>query len=243
MADKNLKRELLLALRRLIKGDRFTANGVDIVLPKSVNTELRYLIAKGRPYEAEEARFVRDALPEGTNVIELGGSLGIVSAVIRDVIGPEAQHIIVEANPDVAPVCLANGARHAEAGACSLVEAAVAYTDAPTIGFTFGHNPHVGGIDAAGGAVQVPVVTLSSLAAQITGRFALVADIEGAEWDMIFEETEVFSRVSHLIIEIHPEVFAANGQNEAALITRLESLGFAVLEREEDVLLLRGPAG
>lgn len=232
------KRSTILALRRVFRGDRFTANGVDITLPPSTNTELRYILARGRPYEAEEARFVRQAISKGTQVIELGGSLGVVSAVIRDAIGKGAKHIVVEANADLAPICLANGSHGADPGACELVTGAVAYTEADTVGFSFGHNPHVGSIDPTGGAVQVPAVTLTELASRLEGDFALVADIEGAEWDMIFEEEEVFDRISSIILEVHPEVFKAAGHSEDALMARLDALGFTLQERDADVLLL-----
>ena len=51
---------------------------------------------------------VRKYLSIVMTVIELGGCYGIVSALIRKQIGPDAKHIIVEADPSPAKICVLN---------------------------------------------------------------------------------------------------------------------------------------
>ncbi|MGB3244322.1 MAG: FkbM family methyltransferase [Sulfitobacter sp.] len=228
-------------------GDTYTAYGMQFDVPELVSANLRYLLAKGRPYEAEEAEYIQRTLTPGTNVLELGGSIGVVSRVIRARIGPDARHIVVEANPDLAPVCRNNAARGTAPGVTEVVQGAVAYTDAETVAFSRGITHHSGHLARAEDVdtFDAPALTLKDLSAKLPdGPWALVCDIEGGEYDMFMKEPAAsFSGITHGIIEIHPKEFADMGGSESAFLERVTVLGFTVLDRTADVLLLRGPAG
>ncbi|MGY8789588.1 MAG: hypothetical protein ACKVKR_04735, partial [Pseudomonadales bacterium] len=87
---------------------------------------------------------VKSFLGKNTNVIELGGSLGIISALIRNQIGPRAKHIIVEANRDLASICALNAKQNGEVGATEVVVAAIDYSGAESVKFSAGNNAHIG---------------------------------------------------------------------------------------------------
>ena len=65
-------------------GDKYNLTGLEVIIPSSVSPGIRYLLAKGRPYEADEIELVSSVLKKGNNVLELGGSLGLLSRVIRN---------------------------------------------------------------------------------------------------------------------------------------------------------------
>nr|WP_246455856.1 FkbM family methyltransferase [Sulfitobacter aestuariivivens] len=180
-------------------------------------------------------------------VLELGGSIGVVSRVIRATIGPDARHLVVEANPDLVPICRDNALRDASADVTEVIQAAVAYTDAESVRFARGETHHSGHVarNGDGDTFTAPALRLSELVSRMPdGPWAWVSDIEGGEYDIVMQEDpSVFANVSHSVMEIHPEAFTAMGGSEDAFLIRLDQLGFDVLDRTADVLLLRGPAG
>lgn len=242
---RDLKRRRMAEKYRRAHGDDFTAYGLAVTVPPLVDANIRYLLARGRDYEAEEAAFIQNVLRPGVHVIELGGSLGVISRVIRQAIGADAHHIVVEANPDLAKICEENAARDAAPGATEVLQAAVAYTDAPTIAFARGDTHHTGHVAQAGGAgtFEAPAMKLAALRAKLPSGapWALVSDIEGGELDMFMREPpEIFAHMTHAILEIHPEAFTAMGSSEAAFMGRLNDIGLTLLERQADVILLKG---
>lgn len=235
-----LKRKVLLGLHRLLRGDKFHANGVDVVVPASVDAEIRYLLLRGRPYEQAEAILARKALRLGMNVLELGGSIGVISAVVRSIIGPEASHVIVEADDDLAKVCAQNASRGAKSGLASVVRGAVDYSGASHVFFDSGHNAHTGHVDPnAKTGTAVPALTATAAAAGLPeGPFALVCDIEGAEYPMILQDAALLPRLSAIIMELHPPSYAKLGGSTEMLLGKLAENGFTLREQIENVVLL-----
>jgi FkbM family methyltransferase len=212
---KKQRRQLYLALRRLFGRERlvYAPHGVPVQVPRDVDLKLRYELARGRPYEAGEAEMVKAYLRPGMSVIELGGCIGIISALIRNQIGPEACHIVVEANPKLARLCKVNAEAGAAPGATQVVVAAVDYSGAATVSFDADHSAHGGHVSAEGG-LSVPTITLTKLAAALPpGPFALVCDIEGAECSLMDHEPALLERISTFIVETHPDLYA-NGMVE-----------------------------
>jgi len=54
------------------------------------------------------------------------------------------------------------------------------------------------------------------------------------------ESREVFSNFSYAIIEIHPKTFQSLNKSEAGFKNIIAEKGFSIIQREENVLLLRG---
>jgi FkbM family methyltransferase len=208
----------------------FAPHGVPVVIPRDADVEIRYLLARGRPYEQAEAELIRSHLAPGSNVIELGGCMGVVSALVRHRIGPDAHHIVVEASPALAAICGPNATRGVAEGATEMVVAAVDYSGAETVTFSQGHNAHVGHVAGPGeGGVTVPAVTLSALAERLpAGPFALICDIEGAELALFAAERPLLECISLIVLETHPGVYPRGEADLATLIAGIEAAGFTL---------------
>ncbi|MEM8592091.1 MAG: FkbM family methyltransferase [Pseudomonadota bacterium] len=231
-----LNRSIWLALRRLLKGGTYRIHGIDVTVPNTVDQEIRYGLARGRPYEEPEARFVTAYLKEGMHVIELGGSIGVISALSRKIIGPSATQIIVEANPELAKICHANAAMRANPGTCETICAAVDYSGAKEVAFDFGHNAHAGRV--ADGGANVPIITLATIIEKLPeGDAALICDIEGGELALVAEDQDALKRFNLIIMEFHPHLYPARGQDAQKLKARIAQSGFQVVAQEEDVVV------
>jgi FkbM family methyltransferase len=243
MSFKQFKRRQYLKLRRKLghSNEDFAPHGVPIHIPEGSDLAIAYLLAKGRPYEAEEAGMVRDFLRPGMNVIELGGCFGVVSALIRRTIGPDACHIIVEANPALIPILSRNAVQNSDPSRTEIINAAVDYSGSQSVSFSIGQNSHMSRVgEGSKRTVTVPALRLSEIADRIAGKpYALVCDIEGAELALIESEAGALSRVDLLILETHPKSYPKNHADSDRILTLLESVGFRSVRKERDVVCLR----
>lgn len=223
----------------MLRGNRYRVHGLELQVPTSVDAEIRYLLLRGRPYEQAEADLTKSALKPGMNVLELGGSIGVISAVVRSVIGPVARHVIVEANADLAEICRLNASRGANDGAVKVVWGAIDYTGNATVSFDLGHNSHTGRVAETGGTA-VPALTASDAAKFLpNGAIALVCDIEGAEFPMVMHDDALLGRCSVIIMEIHPPYYATQGGSTASLVEKLARHGLLLRRQIDDVLLFQ----
>ncbi|CAM8670018.1 fkbM_fam, methyltransferase, FkbM family [Paracoccaceae bacterium] len=222
-----LRRKLHLAVLRAMGREKlvFSPHGIAVQVPRDADVKLRYDLSRGRPYEHAEAEMITAHLKSGTPVIELGGCLGIVSALIRQQIGPAAPHIVVEANPRLARMCEPNACIGANVGATQVVVAAVDYSGAETVSFSSGRTAH-GGHVSQSGDLSVQATTLSALASNLPeGPFALICDIEGAEVGLIDNESDLLRRVSLFVLETHPKVYAKGEVETGRLIELIKAAG------------------
>ncbi len=232
-----LRRKAHLGILRLLGRERliYAPHGIPVAVPREADVKLRYDLARGRPYEEAEAAMIRAHLKPGTAVIELGGCLGIISALIRSHIGPTAPHIVVEANAALAAFCAPNARIGAAPDATRIVVAAVDYSGATTVSFDTGRTAH-GGHVAAEGGISVPAITLSTLAKDLpVGPFALICDIEGAETALIEQEAAVLQRVSVFVLETHPKVYPQGQADVRRLIALGEAAGLKRVEQVKNV--------
>ena len=241
---RDLKRRHYAERYRRRNGDTFEVYGHTVTIPPTVDPNIRYILAKGRPYEAEEVAFAQTVLRPGDPVIELGGSLGVVSRVIRELIGPDAPHVIVEANPDLVPICRANAGGRDKT---EIINAAIAYTGEAEVVFARGENAHAGHLATKGDpdTFSAPVIRLGDVVARLPSdaQFTLVSDIEGGELQMFADEpAETFERLAHAVIEIHPRAFQQASSSEDDFMRLTRDKGLVLLDRKADVALFRGPA-
>ena len=244
---KLMWRQRRLARLQAEQGERFDLHGVSVLLPAAMASEsVRIQAMRGR-YERKEARAIRRFLKPGTPVIELGGSLGVISAVIRSAIGPQAPHVVLEANPKLIHICAANAINPVAPERTRVLNAALAY-GCDTVLFRCTADTLGGAITTTdeADAVAVRTTTLAALAAELPvppgHSFALVCDIEGAELDMMQHEETVWRRVCLVVIETHPSSYAVQGSSEASFMALAKARGLRVLQQQKRVLVLAGPA-
>ena len=209
---KRFNRKIFIDLQRLLgkNTEHFNPHGVQVYVPSGTDVDLQYLLLRGRPYEEAEAELIGRFLQPQSNVIELGGCLGIISALIRNKIGPEAIHLIVEPNPKLIDICRHNAMQGASIDKTSVIEAAIDYSGSEFANFQFGANAHGSQVvkNDEGIDILVPTVRFKKLVKQLPeGPFTLVCDIEGAEIALFENETDHLSNISQIFLETPPSVY------------------------------------
>ena len=239
---KEIKQKIFLRIYDLVKSSNtiFTPHGIPVKIPNNIQTSVRYAFARGRPYEETEAKMIINHLPLDTNVIELGGCLGVISALIRHRIGATAHHLIVEANPDLTKICLSN-ATNTTTKNTNIVVAAVDYSNKKYVNFVFGHHMHVGHVsEAQEKGIPTRTTTLSELVKRIPkGPFALICDIEGAEEHLFAREVSLMSNISLLILETHPYKYSDGTNTQKKILDCIVSFGLQEIDREGDVVCFK----
>ncbi len=158
-------------------------------------------------YESAELRFVHAHLRSDLDVVELGSSIGVVGSVVLRRLDPGRRLIAVEADDDLAAIARRNFEANSGAATWALEVAAISY--GAQAGLTF-----VRGAQTTGGRLtrsstedaddDTERLTLSELLTRHhVDRYALIADIEGAEAGIILEDELALGRCDQLIIELH----------------------------------------
>lgn len=179
-----------------------------------------------RGYESAEYRFVSKHIPRDCDVVELGGSMGVISCAIRKMLDRDRKLVVVEADPRLADVLRRNLALNGCEANVTICQQAIAYPGGGTIAFIEGETSVSGRIAEAGTAlrtIDVPAVTLSTLLDRNgIADFCLVSDIEGVEWDIFAHDIDALSRARVIVLEMH----AASGvESECAQIDTILATG------------------
>lgn len=246
---KSFKRNLFLGIWNINRSSVhvFAPHGVLVKIPPYSDTSIRYSLTRQRPYEESEAHLIEAYLERDTNVIELGGCYGVISALIRNKIGPNAHHLIVEANPDLAAICSLNANCQLNSPNTDIVVAAVDYSGKQYVDFLTGTHPHGGHISlgaTAQNVVRTQTVTLSKLAMKLPeGPFALICDIEGAEVQLFGKENLVLSKISLLILETHPNLYPEGLTTEHQMLKKIRAAGLQEIDRVSNVLCFKPKKG
>lgn len=242
---RKLRKRLLRYWRNLyyhrIKKDTYSYHGLEVGLPLSVPYQLRRLVIDGK-YEQDERRAIERHMPADLPVIELGGSLGIISRFIASRLADTTAHVVVEANPDLVAICEANARRAARSGPVTLVHKALSY-DGPRVAFLasddFLSNRIASG--SPGHAVEVETCALPELVALAGAEdgYCLIADIEGAEFDLFRHDREALAGCRIAIVEIHPAIFEDDDRTEAEFWELVSAAGMRQVERTANVCVLK----
>ena len=104
---RNYIRRLRLKHYNKINGNNYKFGGFDISIPDDTAFNLKYSIIRNR-YEKSEQKLINKYLIPDTNVIELGGSLGLISKLINNTLNPESIFVTIEANPNIISYCKKN---------------------------------------------------------------------------------------------------------------------------------------
>jgi FkbM family methyltransferase len=178
-------------------------------------------------YESPEIRFVHRYLRGDLDVVELGSSIGVVSAHIARRLSADRQLICVEPNPYLLDQIRINLALNAPHVRHRIVHGAIDYSPgrqgeveleigARNLGSRVA-SP-VSGVTGAQALTRVPAVTLSGILSEHhIESYTLVADIEGAEAALLEHEETALARCRQLIIELHATTFGGHAVAPEAL--------------------------
>jgi len=219
-------------------GSRYTFRSISVDIPKDVSFDLKNALLREK-YETEECTFIERYLSPAMDVIELGGSIGVLSAFTRSRLEPNTRQIVVEANPDIAEICRRNIAPYDTMGTSKVIQAAVSYSEKDSITFFTGENPHVGrigGTGQGGKQIEVPVTRLEDICAENgIDRFALICDIEGAEVELIEKSALWKTHCALIILETHPGFYADGTHTQNDLVAKILAAGFRQLDAQRGV--------
>jgi FkbM family methyltransferase len=170
--------------------------------------------------------------PTGT-VVDLGANIGLFTLLASKTLVPRGQVIAVEPHPELAVILRSNLFRNRLSNV-HLVEAA-AYTedgDAELHLASTSMGATICPRDYQLGTVVVRTIELGRIVAQAERIDLLKADIEGAEWPILFgSHPDLWKRISRLVIEFHLD--SSNGRTVADLVTQLAYLGYGNVRIQE----------
>jgi len=189
-------------------------------------------------YEVEERHLVSKHVDPKLPVVELGGCLGVVACITNKMLEDPRLHVVVEANPLAIPLL----AEIRDSNQCEfeILHAAVAY-GAPTV--TFRPTPDLCANslyqkDRKEAFVTVSATCLREIVTKVNfDAFNLICDIEGSEFDLVCNESDVVQKATTIILETHAR-FIGEAKN-SQLLARLEDLGFRAVAQEGTVVVLR----
>lgn len=213
----------------------FPFHGRDVTIPPGSELAVANALMKGK-YEAEEARLITKHLPTDRPVLELGGSLGVISGLIGSRLEQGVAHLIVEANPSLIETCQKNAGRTLSRVTCK----AVSY-DGPVARLEINSNPHASMLSSAGSAspniVEVEAATLAQLWQEMgqPQNFTLVADIEGGEVAMVEQDMQTLAQAGLVIVELHPHLHPEGSKIISRIQEQMAEHGFCVVEQAADV--------
>lgn len=231
------------AIRTTLSKNTIELDGMIFQHPEDVTYVAYHALRKGL-YELPERNLMKKHLPADLPVVELGGSYGIVSGLINRKLDRDKAQVIVEANPQLLDLCRANAQRGGAERDIRIVNCAIDYSGADSITFnvTSGtHDSHV--VESwreaqAGSTITVPTMTLAQLLAAegIDEPYALVCDIEGAEFDLMANEATGLDQCQAMIVELHPSVFYERNESVSSFVRHLDRAGFEVVANEATVV-------
>jgi FkbM family methyltransferase len=188
-------------------------------------------------YESAERRAVERYIRRNMPAVELGGSMGVVACVTNKLLENPTGHVVVEANPLAIPQLKLNRALNG----CQfeIVNRAIAYG---TTSVTFSPSSDLAGSSITRAGDQAPVtvdtVRLGDLVRDRGfGRFNLVCDIEGLEYDLVCQEPDVLKKADTVILETHARYIGE--EKFRTMLTKLDELGFKIVEQIGFVLVLQ----
>jgi FkbM family methyltransferase len=158
-------------------------------------------------------------------VLDLGANIGVFSLIAATSLVPRGRVIAVEANPRVLSVLqenvVVNCLRNIDVvfGAVAVEHGTIALHCAPdSTGATI--------VDPSRGrSVMVPAVSFTELVTMARSVELVKCDIEGAEWQIIYESDErVWSRIKRVAMEFHLD--SGNGRTLEDLRLQFRKLGY-----------------
>jgi len=192
-------------------------------------------------YERAEIAAVHRWLQAGLPVVDLGASIGVVSAHVARRVSPGGRLVCVEPNAALHEVIRANVEANAPGTRLDVIGGAVAYDTGETTPFLAARrnidSRVASGATEAGASVDVPTVHLAGLLQQQDIQdYALVMDIEGGEAGILFKDAEALAGCRVGVAELHQTTLDGKDISVEDLVQRLRHLGFEIHFRHGPVV-------
>lgn len=237
----SLKRRILATARVLGYAGDPSLFGVKVPLRLVPSKVILHQLDAGS-YEAKEARFITAYLPAGSEVLELGASLGIISSII---LGRRPSRLVsyeaVLQLTEIARQVVAHNHPHAP---WELVHCAIADEGVSEVAFDWSPEYTQGGSvaraeDAA--RLRVPAASLAAVIARhsLPDSAWLVMDIEGMEWELALRQPSALQHFAGIIVECHDIKTGVRKATHAQVRDEIAKAGFDILASRGQVSVLR----
>jgi FkbM family methyltransferase len=230
---KNTYNKCRLAFYHFRYGPDLLYHGIKVEVPDGLKFSFKRLIIQGK-YEEPERRLIDRFLDPAMPVLELGGSLGIVSAYVGSKLHPSTPFRIIEANPSVISTCMTNANAARTGVRADVVNAAIAYS-VKSIAFDANPNVHISRVvddqnAHATNVIHVRATTLSAEADALApkGHFTAIIDVEGMELDIFENDAAGLQRCKLAIVEFHPEIVMKRGRSPEYFFDLVAKAGFKI---------------
>jgi FkbM family methyltransferase len=188
------------------------SKGVKLPIDPSVMSEHLQEVIRAGHYEKGEAKHLTEIVEPGERVLELGGGIGFLSALIG-LTGRAEKIAVVEANPALIPLIRMT---HRLNGVDAEVihGAAVADLTATVLRFSIDVDFWASSLKprkskGVKSVIEVPAVALQTLLKIYRPTFMIV-DVEGSEVDLLCGTADLGS-VKKLIVEVHEKAIGPAG--------------------------------
>ena len=210
--------------------------GVEVPLRLVPSVIIRQQLDAGS-YEAKEARFIQEYLPPGSEVLELGASLGIVSSII---LGRRPSRLVsYEAVPGLVDIARQMIAHNHPDAPWELVHCAIAAEGVTEVSFAWSPEYTQGGSVARGpgageGATLLfPAASLAGVIERhgLPSSAWLVMDIEGMEWELARRQAAGLRHFAGIIVECHDITDGGRHVPHAQVLEEITRAGFDIVDR------------
>lgn len=196
-------------------------------------------------YESAELRLIEKYLNPNQQVIELGGSLGIISSHVKRKLSTNIPYTIIEANPFLIDTIKQNlEFNNPNIENLSIINKALKY-GLDKISFQISSNNTESKVNSGksdSNTVLVNTTTLSQITALNSDPFTLICDIEGMEIEIIKNDKIGFRNCKALFIELHSTKYHKINYTVENLESMLiNELNFCLVERDGNVFYFTKP--
>jgi FkbM family methyltransferase len=214
----------------IFRGRAFDRLG-PVAVPQGASSDTIGAIVHG-VYEYPERYLISRLLPTDVDCVELGCSIGIISRVILSKLQPGYRLIAVEASQELLSLAETNMASAGFRSRSILIHGAIHY-NGDFVVFANDADHIRGKIDPTGRSlgIKTPCVTLKQIIKQNNlGKFSLVMDIEGSEFNLIERDRESLDNCQAIIAELH-----ADEATKIDFVGNLHRLGFTLIASKHSV--------
>ena len=220
------------AMGRLVelKGNQVNIYGKKISVDNPRVTTRRKSILFFGLYEKAEVTAIDKYLRPDLPVIELGGGIGVLSCVINKKLDNPKNHVVLEADPELLPTLEKN--RGLNQCNFTIEHGALGYGSEP-LALYLNEFPGTSLQGSGSPTVQVRPVSLEYLIAKNRFQSAtLIADIEGAEAELIEHEIHILKKnVKALFFELHLDKIGKSRWENLEM--KLYDAGFSLVDQIE----------
>ncbi len=191
-------------------------------------------------YESAEIRLIHKYLRKDLPVVELGGSLGIVSSHIVSRLNRDANITVIEANPNLIATIEKNVKRHnINNTKVKILNKAIGYAE-NFIHISITNNNTASHItEDKNSGVKVECIKLSDVVSDCCpDRYSLVCDIEGSEIEMVENELPVLLECRQIFIELHKTNYRGKWYCIENMLSKLIEADFRLVEKDGNVFYL-----